>query len=236
MHTAVTFGQKLSADGFAIVPGLVNTKEIADLIVCLEDLGEINSIRKHGKIFAARNLLDVAPEISALLKAPDACEIVRSALDSQAFPVRGIPFDKTPNAQLEGSLASGPHHSRSGEKTTRRIRPLLHKRCGCSRPATSPCVRRHAFYPYPSRSMRNRQWRIESSFRFASPRPHQRNRGRAVRLGKHLRLLCCSSRRRGVDAAIATTLFIALNNAETSKSDSHRLRGLPTALRIEVGS
>jgi len=98
MHTAVTFAQKLSADGFAIVPGVVNTKEIADLIVGLENLGEINSIRKRGKIFAVRNLLDVAPEVSALLKAPYVCEIVRSALDSQAFPVRGIPFDKTPNA------------------------------------------------------------------------------------------------------------------------------------------
>ena len=96
--TAAAYCEQLSIDGFAIVPGVLGPTEIAGLLISLENLGESDSIRKRGGIFAVRNLLDVSPQVRALAESPRVREIVASILGAQAFPVRGILFDKTPDA------------------------------------------------------------------------------------------------------------------------------------------
>jgi hypothetical protein len=55
-------------------------------------------VRRRGGIFAARNLLDVFPEVQRLARSPVIRELVVPVLGSDCFPVRGILFDKIPGA------------------------------------------------------------------------------------------------------------------------------------------
>ena len=98
MTIASSLREQLLEDGFAIVAGVLEPGEIAILISSLDDLGQSKSIRTRGGIFAVRNLLDVSPAIHELAKSPRIHDVVSSILGDDAFPVRGILFDKTPNA------------------------------------------------------------------------------------------------------------------------------------------
>jgi ectoine hydroxylase-related dioxygenase (phytanoyl-CoA dioxygenase family) len=89
---------QLLTDGFAIVPGVLDSEEIGELITSFENLGENDSFRKRGGVFAVRNLLDVSPEVRAFAESPRIRQIVTSILGEPAFPVRGILLDKTPEA------------------------------------------------------------------------------------------------------------------------------------------
>jgi ectoine hydroxylase-related dioxygenase (phytanoyl-CoA dioxygenase family) len=82
-------------DGFAIVPCVLSTEGIAELIAAFEKIGQDSAIQRRGGI---RNLLEAAPEALELAESKPVRAMVDAILGGQAFPVRGILFDKTPEA------------------------------------------------------------------------------------------------------------------------------------------
>jgi ectoine hydroxylase-related dioxygenase (phytanoyl-CoA dioxygenase family) len=88
----------LAQNGFAIVPGVLEPADLARLISLLGQADDQTSIRRRGGVYAIRNLLDVVPQLRHLATSPDIQALVQPALGPQAFPVRGILFDKTPEA------------------------------------------------------------------------------------------------------------------------------------------
>src|SRR5688500_16968534 len=89
--------------GFVIVRGLLSAAAIRSLLDGLsrEKLDrwcDPQAARaRHGAIFARRNLLDV-PAVADLVASPALGEVVLAILGERARAVRGILFDKTPDA------------------------------------------------------------------------------------------------------------------------------------------
>ena len=84
--------------GFVIVEDVLASKEAVDLLLALEQIGDTGSVRKRGGIFAVRNLLDVSPEVAELAVSDTIRRLVEPVLGARFFPVRGILFDKIPDA------------------------------------------------------------------------------------------------------------------------------------------
>lgn len=98
MQTSHSFRDQLRADGFAIVPSVLDPQQIRNLLRALENLEEGESIRKRTGTFAVRNLLSVSAEARELAESAELKSIATSILGASSFPVRGILFDKTPDA------------------------------------------------------------------------------------------------------------------------------------------
>jgi len=92
-------GIKLQVEtaGFAIVNGVLADQEIVDLIAALANVSEDGSLLRHGSVFAVRNLLQI-PAIVALAQSSAVRSLVQTVLGDEFFPVRGILFDKIPDA------------------------------------------------------------------------------------------------------------------------------------------
>ena len=88
----------VQADGFAIVEEVLSCQKVDSLLDALERIGDVGSVRKRGGIFAVRNLLDASAEVSQLANSDAVREIVEPILGEHFFPVRGILFDKIPDA------------------------------------------------------------------------------------------------------------------------------------------
>lgn len=88
----------VETDGFVIVEQVLASKETSDLLLALEQIGDTGSVRKRGGIFAVRNLLDVSPEVAELAASDVIRALVEPVLGAHFFPVRGILFDKIPDA------------------------------------------------------------------------------------------------------------------------------------------
>jgi ectoine hydroxylase-related dioxygenase (phytanoyl-CoA dioxygenase family) len=85
-------------DGFAIVDSIVPNERLASLLGGLERISDDVSVQKRGGIFAVRNLLEVVPEVNELAGSAAIKSLVQAILGVDCFPVRGILFDKIPNA------------------------------------------------------------------------------------------------------------------------------------------
>ena len=85
--------------GFAIVEGFLDDSDVAYLLAALErHYPPDSSLGRIGETFALRNLLDMVPEVEQLANAPQVRALVEPALGSTFLPVRGILFDKIPEA------------------------------------------------------------------------------------------------------------------------------------------
>jgi hypothetical protein len=91
-------GGRVETDGFAIVEGVLTHTTIEHLLASLKHIGDTGSVRKRGGIFAVRNLLDVSPKVRELAHSEAARALVEPVLGERFFPVRGILFDKIPDA------------------------------------------------------------------------------------------------------------------------------------------
>lgn len=78
---------RVEADGFAIVPSVISDQECDRLVGALRDGGH-----------AIRNLLEVVPEVAVLARSPSIRSIANAILGPDCFVVRGLFFDKTPDA------------------------------------------------------------------------------------------------------------------------------------------
>jgi hypothetical protein len=98
MTAEVIIGNGVQTDGFAIVEGVTSRATVDNLLIALERIGDTGSVRKRGGIFAVRNLLDASPEVRELANSDAVRELVEPVLGAHFFPVRGILFDKIPDA------------------------------------------------------------------------------------------------------------------------------------------
>jgi hypothetical protein len=90
---------ELNANGFAIVKGILSEDETLHLLAAIERLADIGSkLQRRGEVFAVRNLLDVVPEITKLATSDKLRALLEPILGNQFMPVRGILFDKVPEA------------------------------------------------------------------------------------------------------------------------------------------
>ena len=88
----------LAEKGFAVLPQVLGSAETATLVSSLQQADAQTSIRSRGGVYAIRNLLDVVPEIRSLATSPQIGALVQAVLGPQAIAVRGLLFDKTPEA------------------------------------------------------------------------------------------------------------------------------------------
>ena len=87
----------LEADGFAVVPAIIEDGEISALLVAIAARAEAQISSGSGGVYALRGLLD-SPVIRAFAASPRLRRLVVPLLGQGAFPVRGAFFDKTPDA------------------------------------------------------------------------------------------------------------------------------------------
>jgi ectoine hydroxylase-related dioxygenase (phytanoyl-CoA dioxygenase family) len=90
--------EEVEKRGFATCSDVLSPIEVKDLLIALEQIEETLSVRKRGGIFAVRNLLDMSPAIEELAHSTAVRELIEPVLGSDCFPVRGILFDKIPDA------------------------------------------------------------------------------------------------------------------------------------------
>lgn len=88
----------LDAHGFALVPGVVGEDVVRGLLAALDDADEGEGVRRRESVYAIRNLLEVVPDVAALARSAEVRALVEPVLGADAFAVRGILFDKTPDA------------------------------------------------------------------------------------------------------------------------------------------
>ena len=90
--------ERLGCDGFAVVPEVLDDAKVAALIAAVGRANDGAGSQRRGSVYALRNLLEDVPEVAALADAPEMYALVAPVLGPGCFPVRGILFDKTPEA------------------------------------------------------------------------------------------------------------------------------------------
>ena len=89
---------EIAENGFAVIEDVVSKETVTDLLNALDWIAEDGSIRRRGGIFAVRNLLDVSPEVEQVANSPVVRALIEPILGPKLIPVRGILFDKIPDA------------------------------------------------------------------------------------------------------------------------------------------
>jgi len=93
--TAHTFLEEITANGFSIIPNVLEAEEVASLLSAIEAAcNESMNIGRGG----IRNLLDRVPEVRVVAESSTIRRLVDPILGERAFAARGILFDKTPEA------------------------------------------------------------------------------------------------------------------------------------------
>lgn len=85
-------------DGFAVVEAVVPQAPIDALLPVLADVDHEGAIERRGSVHAVRNLLEAVPPVQTLARSEAIRNLVESVLGPGCFVVRGILFDKTPEA------------------------------------------------------------------------------------------------------------------------------------------
>jgi len=89
----------LDAHGFAIVPQIVETETASYLCEELKSIGFDEAVsQRGGTAFGVRNLLNVAPAVKDFAGSPIVRELIEPIAGKEAKVIRGIFFDKTPEA------------------------------------------------------------------------------------------------------------------------------------------
>jgi ectoine hydroxylase-related dioxygenase (phytanoyl-CoA dioxygenase family) len=85
-------------DGFAIVENVAASATVAVLLNELAEVDGPGAIRRRGSVHAVRNLLAAVPSVRGLARSAAVRALVEPLLGAECFAVRGILFDKTPDA------------------------------------------------------------------------------------------------------------------------------------------
>ncbi len=86
-------------DGFAIIPEAIAPADVATLIDAICDLPPSDTALSRGDgVYAVRNLLSQVPATRALAESDRIRMLAEAVLGPGAFVVRGLLFDKTPEA------------------------------------------------------------------------------------------------------------------------------------------
>jgi ectoine hydroxylase-related dioxygenase (phytanoyl-CoA dioxygenase family) len=89
---------RLKADGFGIVPSILDGAQIERLLAELAAPIPGPSLRTRGGLFAIRNLLEAVPAVNRLARSKAVRDVVMPILGPRAIPVQAMLFDKTPSA------------------------------------------------------------------------------------------------------------------------------------------
>lgn len=98
MFASAEISNAVAIEGYAIVEEVLSPTDVDQLLGSLDQISATGSVLKRGGIFAVRNLLDVSPEVSEIAHSAMIRALVEPVLGDRFFPVRGILFDKIPNA------------------------------------------------------------------------------------------------------------------------------------------
>ena len=90
--------EALKRDGLAVVPEVLNASTVAALIAAVSGAGDGSGSQRRGSVYALRNLMEDVPEVAALADSAVVRALIAPILGPGCFPVRGILFDKTPEA------------------------------------------------------------------------------------------------------------------------------------------
>lgn len=88
----------IERDGFVVVPQVLGDEAVSALVAAFEGISEGHGVRRRENVYAVRNLLEALPAVAALAEAPAIRALVTPILGDGCFPVRGILFDKTADA------------------------------------------------------------------------------------------------------------------------------------------
>lgn len=93
------YTEEIELNGFAVVPNVLDPATVACLIAQFESIPHSNAIKQRGQsYFGIRNLLNVAPFVHELASSTSVRSIGERLVGKEAQVVRGIFFDKTPEA------------------------------------------------------------------------------------------------------------------------------------------
>lgn len=90
--------RSIERNGFALVPGVADIATVAGLLAAFGEVEGPAAIRRRGTVHAVRNLLEVVPPVRDLARSAAVRALVEPVLGAECFAVRGILFDKTPDA------------------------------------------------------------------------------------------------------------------------------------------
>jgi hypothetical protein len=94
-----TYCEDIETKGFAIVPGVLDSEVVADIIDQLKEIQPSAFTKQRGaSYFGIRNLLSVVPSLQQLASSVPIRSLVDPIAGPEAQVVRGIFFDKTPEA------------------------------------------------------------------------------------------------------------------------------------------
>jgi ectoine hydroxylase-related dioxygenase (phytanoyl-CoA dioxygenase family) len=88
----------IERDGFALVPGVAAPDAVDRLLDALAQVDDSAAIARRGSVHAVRDLLTAVPRVRQLARSPALRAPVEPVLGAECFVVRGILFDKTPEA------------------------------------------------------------------------------------------------------------------------------------------
>lgn len=88
----------LNQFGFAVARKWVPLTTIDELRRLPESLDEASYVRRSGAVYGIRQLLTVAPRLHEIATSTQIIELARAVIGRDARPVKGIFFDKTPEA------------------------------------------------------------------------------------------------------------------------------------------
>jgi ectoine hydroxylase-related dioxygenase (phytanoyl-CoA dioxygenase family) len=93
------YTEKIETNGFGVIPNVLDSATVTRLIDKLRQIPSSDATKQRGQsFFGIRNLLNVAPFIRELADTSCVRRVVEPVAGSKAQVVRGIFFDKTPEA------------------------------------------------------------------------------------------------------------------------------------------
>lgn len=90
--------EAVTAQGFAVAPQALDPGTVSRLIDALEEAEHHPGTRRREDVYAIRDLLRAVPAVQALARSAAVRGLVEPILGRKCFAVRGILFDKTPDA------------------------------------------------------------------------------------------------------------------------------------------
>lgn len=94
----MNLAQEIDRNGFAVVEGVLEMETTGHLIAELEGAAMRAGIERRGSVMAMRNLFEEVPDVAVLARSPSVRGLAEEVLGSDCFAVRGVLFDKTPEA------------------------------------------------------------------------------------------------------------------------------------------
>jgi ectoine hydroxylase-related dioxygenase (phytanoyl-CoA dioxygenase family) len=84
--------------GFAVLPEVLAPEAVQVLLGAVEEIDTGEGVRRRESVYAVRNLLDAVPAVRDVARSAGVRALVEPVLGTGCFAVRGILFDKTPDA------------------------------------------------------------------------------------------------------------------------------------------